>query len=348
MLDSPSASLAIPIPRQPPNRGLELDLVLPDDFKSLITPDYRPKSLERLLARADCSSVAPGFSKLICSLCGVPESASGYPLAALARLGDSLSPDEHYWITADPVHLRADMHRVMLMSGRDAGLDREEAGALIRLFNEFYAEDGWQLEAADSDRWYLRSPHPLEFCAPTLSQMIGKDITGLGPEGPGKKELASLLSEVQMLLYSAPSNQEREDKRQPTINSLWLSGGGSIPAPLSIPYSLVFSDSALAKGVGHWGGAEVEPLPDSVQSLLELNHQGRVLLTLSLESACGNAILSEMESHWFQPLLQAVSAGIIQTLKIYPGNAKDYQFNRAASRRFWRRAVPIHASFESL
>ncbi len=188
-------------------------------------------ALQWLLARAEIrNTLTPGPSltergeanETLFQLFGLPiPKDADLPVAAITRLADGGEIGEAgWWLRADPVHLRPDLHGVLLADARVLALESAEVDALVVAFNQTFAEDGLCLEAPRPDRWYLRLPTDPGLRTHALAQVIGRDIHAWMPYGTAGRRWNGLLTEIQMLFHHHPVNRAREERHQPLINSV--------------------------------------------------------------------------------------------------------------------------------
>ena len=197
------------------------------------------------------------------------------PSAPYCWLADRQTDDpgmvpDTYVLHADPVHLRPDRDRLVLFAGPDFAPDRAEADALVALFNQHLGEEGLRLEAPTPGRWYLLSEQAPELVTQPLAAVLGRPIAGQLPRGPEARRWARLLNEVQMLFHHSEVNQHREAAGIPTLNGLWLWGGGRLlpPPPGQVGYARVFSSDPLARGLARACGIPTPPLPTDLGEVL--------------------------------------------------------------------------------
>ena len=205
----------------------------------------------------------------------VPPPERDCPSAPYCRLADRQTEDpgtgkEPDVLHADPVHLRPDRDRLVLFAGPDLAPDRAEADALVNLFNQHLGEEGLRLEAPTPARWYLLTERPPELVTQPLAAVLGRPIAGQLPRGTEARRWARLLNEVQMLFHHSEVNQRREAAGIPTLNGLWLWGGGwSLPPPSGqVGYARVFSADPLARGLALARGIPTSPLPADLGAVL--------------------------------------------------------------------------------
>ena len=163
-------------------------------------------ALERLLGRATVQSAATGLEATLFTLFGLaPDSdANDLPVAAVTRLADGGAANRGWWLRADPVHLQADLHQILLLDARILNIDAGEAQTLLNEFNRVFAADGWNLEIPHPSRWYLRLDQHPDIRTYPLMAAIGHNINPLLPFGGASPRWHTLLTEIQMLFHSSP------------------------------------------------------------------------------------------------------------------------------------------------
>ena len=125
------ASLVIPGLFGPP--GIKQ---LPEAWRDLSLP-----ALEGFLSRARRHAV-PGKSLEQCLFALFhQEVASGHdmPVAAVTRQWEARDAGEYWWLRADPVHLRADRDRIVMLGNSALNISAEECQAVARELNAHFA-----------------------------------------------------------------------------------------------------------------------------------------------------------------------------------------------------------------
>ncbi|MES9869381.1 MAG: hypothetical protein ABW090_06980 [Sedimenticola sp.] len=300
--------------------------------------------LERLLSRADTVAVAgEDYPSTLLPLWGV-KTPQGHdmPTAALRRLGDGGEPDGRTWIEVSPVHLRPDRDRLLLFDVEMFDFLMQEALDLVSLFNDHFAEIGWQLEALSAHRWYLSVEEPPGVTTHELSQVSGRNMDLFLPEGEEALKWHSLLNEVQMLFSSAPVNEARERRGKLPINGAWFSGIGQVPETEAVPFGRVFTDEPLARGLAVAAGVPSVLPTDSAGE-----GTGGQAAQLAVYDRLQQSLFrsdpfewSDQLSHldqWLSPIVRELQGGTLQGLMIYPCNGRLLRVTRGNLRRFWRR-----------
>lgn len=327
-------------------------------------PDYpRIPALARLLSRAVVEPFAqPGFEPTLFGLFGYPLDRPDYqdlPVAAASYAADHKgagdspgeAPEPYWWIRTDPVHLRADMHRLRLFDARMLAITEDEARVLVAQINHELADDGrWLMLAPVADRWYLRLNEAPAISTRFLTDAIGRDIQTLMPQGPQTKNWHALLTEIQMVLHDTGINEQRESAGRPAINSVWLWGGGRLDVPLYSPAAGVYADESLARGLARHAGVAVSFLPDmaddwyessasEASSLLVIDGLRYGVIDQDFQRWEGQ--LKQLDDNWFKACERWLKKKYIEQLYLYPGNGRRYVLTPAAARRFWQITRPL-------
>jgi len=289
----------------------------------------RPRlpALERMLGRATALQARHTHAYLA-SLFGL----EGLAVAPFMRLADGGAADTNYWLRADPVHLAPDRDQLVLMPPAVLEVTREETRALAKAFDVTYAGEGWSLEFPHPEHGYLKAPKSLDVVTHDPEPFVGGPVLAAMPTGPDGQSLKQLMNETQMLFHTHPVNSAREDAGRPAINSLWLWGGGSLPAATGKAPLRMVGDIPLLRGLASWAGKPVTDLKDAAQV-----QDGDVI---GLE--VGD--LDSLEQDWFEPLFAKVKSGGIRHLDIHLEGLGDFALSSGGARRFWRFSRSLGAS----
>lgn len=253
-----------------------------------------------------------------------------------------------YWMHADPVHLRPDRDLLRLFDARHLGIDSAEAQVLVAELNEHFAADGLRFVAPSASRWYLRCARPPKLQTQPLTRAIGQHVDGLLPSGPDAARWASLMNEVQMLLFQSAVNRRREADGRPTVNGLWTWGGGVWQQPCTegLP-NRVFATHPLALGLARSAGIPSESPSQAIHSRAQIRPQHALVV---LDPLLG-AVLDQNEGEWVKaaerldaslsPALSTLRAGHIDLLVIDSCAGDQWRIVRGHQLRFWRRPRTI-------
>ncbi len=158
----------------------------------------------------------------------------------------SVPPKDSLLLCADPVHLVVGMSDITL-TDKITDLTTAEANELIDLLNTHFKQDGLTFTIGSNSQWYLSSSKMESLSTTPLDNVLKKNIAH-HPIQSDQRNWQALQNEIQMLLHSAPLNQYRETVGLPTVNSLWLWGGGKRINAKQRP-SIILSDNAVSGGM---------------------------------------------------------------------------------------------------
>ena len=179
------------------------------------------------------------------------------PFELLGLQGGAIDPNTVF-ACIQPVHLHATRDHLVLMHPDHIPLSAAESAALLAeaqplLQDEFKAE----IIAADPCHWFINPAHFASLATHSVDQAHGRNIdwwlprdtTELGKARAWRK----LQNEIQMLWHISPINEARQANGLPAINSIWISGIGSI-SDLQAPNELhtashIITDHPALKGL---------------------------------------------------------------------------------------------------
>lgn len=305
-------------------------------------------ALQRLLSRAAVQSAFQGLEASLFALFGLPPDpdATDLPVAAVTRLADAGTTDDSWWLRADPVHLRADLHQILLVDARVLDISFTEAQTLVAEFNQIFAAEGWSLKMVHPNRWYLRLEQDPGIRTHPLIAAIGQDIHPLLPFGKSSQRWHTLLTEVQMLFHHSLVNQQREACGQALINSVWFWGGGALPDKVGFSGDGIYGTDPLVRGLARLADSAVSPAPESAADWrLAAADEAECLVVLehtrydrvSDDPYAWSEHVQILEQDWFAPCLQSLQERSLEALYLYPCNGRAYHLTPGGLRRFWRR-----------
>ena len=245
------------------------------------------------------------------------------------RLGDGGQRDEGFWLRADPVHLAPDRDQLVLMPPEILAVQQAELEALAATFDTTYGGEGWHLEFFPECRGYLRAPGVLDASTHDPAPFVGGPVLAAMPDGPDGTRLKQLMNEIQMLFHVHAVNAAREEAGLAPINSLWLWGGGRLPAATGVAPRRIVSDLALLGGLASWAG----------QSAVKPRTAAQTAVGDLIGLAAGD--MDALERDWFGPLLKIVKSGALGVLDIHLEGLGDFTLGPGEARRFWRRSRPV-------
>lgn len=303
----------------------------------------RLPALGTFLVRAAATAAPPALPGLVAGQFQLPAGAEP-PAGALGLLGEGGDPGDDYWFAVAPVHLHADRDRVLLFPLPEGSLSRAHADQLVAACNAHLRQDGLRLEAPRPERWYLRCPQPWEVRAAALEQVAGRYLDEHLPGGADVRRWNALATELQMLLHTAAANDERERQGLPTVNGLWLWGGGRLPV-VGSGWDQVVGDEPLLRGLSRLAGLEPR-IGTGSDAVLAAGGRALVLLD-GPHRALGLgdygewlAALTSLDREWLAPALAALRQGRLGSLELQlPG--RGFSLTRSGLARFWRRPRPL-------
>jgi len=312
-----------------------------------LPPGLHPRAtaLETILARGDTTrQPALDRNAWLCRTFGVARQ-NDWPVAPLLLRADGVDPEKHFWLRADPVHLRPDRSRLMLAAVID-DLGAEESAALVTALNRHFAPDGVIFGIAPAGHWYLHTERAPRITTTPPAQVLGRDIDSYLPNGEDALAWHRIINEAQMTLHEHPVNAARETRGLPAVNSVWPWGGGVLPPRTAAPYATVWSDDPLAHALA---ATAHRPLPSNGAAWLteHLSGETQLLVFSALECAAAEgdlnawqAGLMQLDRDWIAPLLAALRKRDIASVKlVIPGPEKSIEAELTPSHRWrwWRR-----------
>jgi hypothetical protein len=331
------------------------DLFLPyspklDYYQGLALP-----ALEKLLGRSQWRhSHGDSLETWLCRAFGVAQQQD-WPIAPITLSGDGGDPGPHYWLRADPVHLRVQRDQIILADSATFQVSQQEAEQLVDALNRHFAQDNMTFYALRPDRWYLRLEQAPNLVTTMLADVAGKSIDPRLPAGTDGMRWHTLFNEIQMLFHDHPVNESREAGGQMPINSVWIWGGGTATACVKPAYTKVWAQDVTARSMALVAGADHADLPTSAgQWLAASRGEGSHLIVLDLlrgAAQYGDAYgwregMLALERDWFGPLLDALGKRKISRLTIHVPDPHDTQVFELDARglwKFWHRSKSAHS-----
>lgn len=148
-------------------------------------------------------------------------------VAYLTALGLGLQPDpDHTWCCLGFTHLHQRQEKLLFVSHRRTGLAPEEQGELATALMAELAPEGWTLHEHPTHPLLSRA-EPVAATMPALSDLEGRSLLDVLPQGPGAAPFRSLLTTGQMALARHPVNQARARVGRLPLNTPWFWGVGA-------------------------------------------------------------------------------------------------------------------------
>jgi hypothetical protein len=305
-----------------------------------------PLELERFLAQADFDEThVTGADATLFFLFGlISSSESDLPVAAVTGLVDGADTGLGWWLRADPVHLRADLRRVLLLDARALSIGMAEAQALAAEFNRVFETEGWRLQPLHPRRWYLRLPADPGMRTQPLLDAMRQDVRL--PWGKAAPDCNRMLTEAQMLFFESPVNRARESRGQLPVNSLWFWGGGELPPIAGNRWQGIYGIDPVVQGLARLVAGAIRPPPSNAIDWCEGAEQETECLVV-LEETRYSAVdkdlagwserVDGLERDWFAPCRAMLKKKVLAKVCIYPCNGQVFSFQRRNPWRFRRR-----------
>lgn len=298
--------------------------------------------LAHLLSKANVSYIDLPLEALVCEqhhLSSVPD----YPVAAVAASEDGLDVEDAYWLRADPVHLVLQRDSFSLSEPCPLPVLREHAEAIIASFNQHFEQDGLKFCVGNSGAWYVRLAQPPQIKTVLPAIAMGKNIAHYMPQGAAASVWVAYLNEVQMLLHGHAANAARELVGDVVINSIWLSGGGVMPATLitkpTVATDCIIGRRVFYQGLARRSGVAYQEMSLSLQDTIsQFTKLSNVRLQLTQEML--------LEEQTFQVLLNALNTKDISQLVIHLACYEKTlvaKVNPIDLYKFWRKSKPMSA-----
>jgi hypothetical protein len=199
-----------------------------------LLPTLKLPRLEKLLMRLTPEpldsgnefSLSPPHERALARVLGLPV-ADGQ-IAWAARQARSASGS---WGFITPCHWRT-VGKHAAMSGLTLpDFSALESQTLLAAMQAYFEEDGITLNYLEPNCWLAHGELLAGLATASLDRVVGRDIANWLPRGANAIRLQRLQAEMQMLLYTHPVNDQRAARGVSPVNSLWLSGTGSLDRP---------------------------------------------------------------------------------------------------------------------
>jgi hypothetical protein len=173
---------------------------------------YLP-NLQKLLRRMACvsklSTTPEGVSAFLMPHESAPQLMGARPLLGKEAI-------------MTPCHWQVGMNEVILLNPKELALNENESRQLLSAIQPYFEEDGLQVVYESPLVWRVTGDLLDGLPLASIDRVVGQNIKPWMPEHQRAKTLQRLQSEMQMLLYQHPVNDERSLKGRWTVNSFWL------------------------------------------------------------------------------------------------------------------------------
>jgi len=254
--------------------------------------------------------------------------------------------DKPAWcMRIDPVHLRIDMDSAIMLAADELQLSEAETNALTESINQHLKQDGIKIHVAHPHRWYLFFDAPRTLNTTPLHQVMGNDVNELLPEGDEAMYWRSLLNELQMLLYTHPVNQQREQRGLAAVNSVWFWGEGLVPQKNTSDWQGIYTDNDQVEMLAAFCGIPCYELNQYKAS--EVNGHVMVVVT-ELQSLVHNQdifawinALTTLDTTLFKMVREALKIKRMELFSVFPCNQQKFELTQKQSAKWWKRSKKI-------
>lgn len=165
-----------------------------------------------------------------------------------------------FWMWVDPIHIELRRDHGLARLGSDIHVSAINFDALFGVVRDAAASRGAELlPSAESGRWLLRLPRPLEVICASPNALSNADVYSHRPVGRDSRWVESFLGEVQMGIHDG-FPQLADEALAP--NAVWLSGGGALPGRSPAPpEASLASEYVPARSLWEWAGGKLLAAP---------------------------------------------------------------------------------------
>ena len=175
---------------------------------------------------ADEWSLSPPHERALALALGWQGDSGLLPWAARAARADGIDPGDLAWGLLTPAHWHLGTEQISLLDPATLRLYDTTSRALFAAVLPLFLSEGYALHYGAPQRWYLAHESLATLATASLDRVVGRNVDAWLGKDPAARKLRRLQSEVQMLLYTHPINDERVARGLLPVNSFWLSGCG--------------------------------------------------------------------------------------------------------------------------
>ncbi|MDH6186076.1 hypothetical protein [Polaromonas sp. CG_23.6] len=210
-----------------------LQSLAPDSFKRLGQLLQGMKLVQT--DTRDAESLSPPHERALARALGLAtlDTADGLlPWAASEAVEQLQAGADKAWAWITPCHWAMGHLHATLTDPAQLALREDESRSLLALMQPYFETDGITLHYLAPGRWLAEGELFRGLPTASIDRVLARNVDAWLPDTKSAAPLRRLQNEMQMLLYTHPSNDEREARRQLPVNSFWISGTGDLPAEL--------------------------------------------------------------------------------------------------------------------
>ncbi len=167
------------------------------------------------------------------------------PVPTAAWLAQSHGLDASLsWALLTPLHLSVGGDQISAMPPETLALDDLASQAFFAALGLLWPQaEGWACHWVSPYQWLIAHPDLAGVELASLDRVVSRNVV---PWMPEDRLLRRLQNEVQMLLHQHPLQEAREAAGELLLNSVWISGCGSMLGQGSLPAGLTIDSSLRA------------------------------------------------------------------------------------------------------
>lgn len=132
----------------------------------------------------------------------------------------------------EPIHIHAARDHLVLTSTQILDIKASEADALFESVKDIFAEMSSITHRSKPHKWFIESSALQTLSTVSTSQAEGRNIDHWMPSDTSQEGVArqwrKWQNEIQMIWFNHPVNEARQAEGMLSINSVWISGNGTL------------------------------------------------------------------------------------------------------------------------
>jgi hypothetical protein len=198
--------------------------------------------LQALLARlteverdtGDEWSLSPPHERARAKALGLQGGSGQLPWAAHQAAADGVAVGDLAWGLLTPAHWHLGTDQVSLIAPEALSLDETASRKFYDAVQELFTSDGYAMHYGAPLRWYIAHESLAALATASIDRVVGRNVDAWLGTAPALQRIRRLQSELQMVMYTHPLNDQREAQGLLPLNSFWLSGCGVAQAAAGV------------------------------------------------------------------------------------------------------------------
>jgi hypothetical protein len=198
--------------------------------------------LQALLARlteverdtGDEWSLSPPHERARAKALGLQGGSGQLPWAAHQAAADGVAVGDLAWGLLTPAHWHLGTDQVSLIAPEALSLDETASRKFYDAVRELFTSDGYAMHYGAPLRWYIAHESLAALATASIDRVVGRNVDAWLGTAPALQRIRRLQSELQMVMYTHPLNDQREAQGLLPLNSFWLSGCGVAQAAAGV------------------------------------------------------------------------------------------------------------------